>query len=297
MKDDTVDSLSQTRRAACLRNRLSRRSVVLVVLILVCHAMAAENAAIETKVLYSQDFAAVKGEKPPWPIRDNSGWAGSRVPMRVVDRGDPRHGRMLECEVSGFCQIILGKIPGLRKGVVYRVGMDVSSRGAQRPTILLRKMRSGYTVYLSSEDWMPTEGPCPWSQAAVAQATPSFGFWPVEVAAAGTYRFEVRRWPRELDAPIIGVPIADKAPDAYVNDQPVLGTLYPAAPRAVAAAKVRLKVAEVVREAAISPADVDRVFTVELPSGPTRIETQLLDAGGEPLCGAYYVYARQVKKP
>ena len=152
-------------------------------------------------------------------------------------------------------------------------------------------------VYLCSEDWMPTEGPCPWSQAAVAKGTPAFGFWPVEVAVAGTYRFELRRWPREVDAPIIGVPFVEKSPDAYLNDQPVFGTLYPAAPRAIAAAKARLKVGAVVREAAISPADVAKAFTVDLQPGPTRIETWLLDADGEPLCGAYYVYARQVKEP
>jgi len=72
--------------------------------------------------------------------------------MRVVDSGDARHGRMLECEVSGFCQIILGSMREIKKGTIYRVSADISSKGMQRPAVLLRKGRSGYTVYLSSEE-------------------------------------------------------------------------------------------------------------------------------------------------
>lgn len=113
---------------------------------------AGEQASLKTHTLFTQNFDSAKGEKPPWPIRDNSGWAGSRVPMRVVDSGDARHGRVLECEVSGFCQIILGSMRGIKKGTIYRVSADISSKGMLRPTVLLRKGRSGYTVYLSSEE-------------------------------------------------------------------------------------------------------------------------------------------------
>jgi hypothetical protein len=41
-------------------------------------------------------------------------------------------------------------------------------------------------------------------------------------------------------------------------------------------------------------ADDDRakVFSVELPEGDATIESQLLDAEGDVLSGAYYVYVR-----
>ena len=150
-------------------------------------------------------------------------------------------------------------------------------------------------VYLASEDWMPIEGPCPWSQGHVARGVPAFGYWPVRVAAAGTYRFEVRRWPREVDAPMAGIPRQADSWDAYLGDEPIRGTLYPAEPRAIPVAKIRLTVDGTVREATISPDETAGVFTVELESGPARIEAQLLDADGKAICGAYYVYARPVK--
>ena len=134
---------------------MSRLPAIALCLSVLPHSFA-ENAlaadGLETKVLYEQDFEGHTSTKPRLPIRDNSGWAGSTVPMRVVDSGDARYGKLLECEVSGFCQIMLGRIAGLRRGAVYRVAVDISSKGAQRPTILLRKARSGYTVYLSSQE-------------------------------------------------------------------------------------------------------------------------------------------------
>jgi arylsulfatase A-like enzyme len=150
-------------------------------------------------------------------------------------------------------------------------------------------------VYLCSEDWMPLEGPCPWSQGHVARGNLAFGYWPVRVSAAGRYRFEVRRWPRELDAPMAGVPRQGDSRDAYLGDELIRGTLYPAEPRAIPAAKIGLKVAGTVREAMILPEETAKVFTLELESGPARVEAQLLDADGKAIGGAYYVYARPVK--
>ncbi len=143
---------------------------------------------------------------------------------------------------------------------------------------------------LCSETWSPTQGGCPWSQGSVAAGTASLGFWPVRISQAGTYRIELRRWPREVEAPMSGVPSAVKAIDAYLNDKPVQGTLYPAAPRALPVAKARLKIGQTVQEAEVAPEDAGKVFTVALESGPVDIETWLLDEDGNPLCGAYFVY-------
>jgi hypothetical protein len=88
-------------------------------------------------VLYAQDFEQAQLGTPPYPVSDNSGWAGSTLPMAVADSGDPRHGRVLECRVSGYCQIVLGQT-AIQAGHLYRVGLDIGSRGAQTVTVILR---------------------------------------------------------------------------------------------------------------------------------------------------------------
>lgn len=159
----------------------------------------------------------------------------------------------------------------------------------QRPIIGAGPQRE---TYLCSEDWRPLEGYCAWSQAAVAKASPVTGEWLVEVARNGRYRFEVRRWPRELDVPITGKPTYTAEPDAWLNDEPIRGTLYRAEPEAVPVASIRLRVGREKHEAAVSETDRAKVFTVELPEGELSIEAQLLDAEGKVLSGAYYVYVR-----
>jgi len=148
-------------------------------------------------------------------------------------------------------------------------------------------------IRLSCEAWTPTRGPCPWSQAAVANGASALGFWPVEVSQPGTYLFEIRRWPREADGPLAGLPRVAKTVDAYLNDQPVEGTLYASKPRALPVARVRLKIGSQVQEAEVAAEDAAKIFTVALEAGPAEIETGLLEKSGEPLCGAYFVYVRR----
>ena len=113
-------------------------------------ALAALPAsAIYGQVLYRQDFERIRGELPR-AVRDNSGWAGTSVPMRVVDSGDPRYGRWLECEVSGFGQMILGHIGSIEAGKVYRVALDMASTGRLEAEVMLRLGGSPYTIYAKS---------------------------------------------------------------------------------------------------------------------------------------------------
>ena len=129
--------------------RVSRLLTTLL-LLLVWHA--APCTGHEAKVLFAQDFEGVAGETPPGPVRDNSGWAGSTVPLRVEDSGDPRYGKVLQGEVNGFAQLIIGAIPGIGKGRVYRISLDASTKGTQRPEIFLRMGRSPYRVYMTSTE-------------------------------------------------------------------------------------------------------------------------------------------------
>ncbi len=149
-------------------------------------------------------------------------------------------------------------------------------------------------VELCSEDWYTTQGNCPWNQGHVAGGAKAFGRWPVRFAAAGTYRVTLRRWPRELDAPLDGLPAVTKTVDAWLKGQPVRTTLYAATPRALPVAKAQLKLAANVQAIAVSPGDRAAVFTIEAPAGPADIETTFFDDAGAALCSAYYMEIRKL---
>lgn len=148
-------------------------------------------------------------------------------------------------------------------------------------------------VDLCGEDWFTTKGNCPWNQAAVANGAAAFGRWPVRFAEAGNYRIEVRRWPRELEAPIAGVPTFTKETDARLEGRPVGGTLYGGKPRALPVSRVELKIADQLKTADVSDAETVKVFTIVVNAGPADIETTLLDKSGKALCSAYYVTVRK----
>jgi hypothetical protein len=150
-------------------------------------------------------------------------------------------------------------------------------------------------VALCSEDWYSTGGECPWNQGRVARGDAVFGRWPVRFAEAGAYQFEVRRWPREADAPLAGVPTGEHVVDAQLDDQPVSGLLYhfSTGMRALPVVRVQLKVGASVQEAAVSGGDKCTTFTTKLNAGPGDIEAAFLDESGKSICSAYYVYARK----
>ncbi len=128
---------------------MRQASLSVAALILAVAVSAQDTQPLQTRVLFAQDFEEAPLGDPPPPLQDNSGWAGSTVPMAVVDSGDPRHGRVLECRVAGYCQIILGQI-SMQQGHLYRVTLDIASRGGQNVTLILRHDTSPYTVYVTS---------------------------------------------------------------------------------------------------------------------------------------------------
>ena len=149
-------------------------------------------------------------------------------------------------------------------------------------------------IELCAEDWYPTRGNCPWNQAAVAEGPAVFGRWPVRVARTGIYRIEVRRWPREADASLAGVPEDRKVPDAFLPDKPVTGLLYGGVPKALPVARVGLRFGPSVQEIAVDRKDTAAIFTVRAEAGPADIEATLLDEAGRALCSAFYVTVRRV---
>jgi hypothetical protein len=123
---------------------------------------------------------------------------------------------------------------------------------------------------LMSHDW---HSPDPaWSQEAVRSGSQANGFWAVEIERDGTYEFELRRWPEEVNVPINAAIPGGKA---------------------IAAASARLKIADVDVTRPV-PKDARAVaFQVRLQAGKARLQTWFTDDEGASR-GAYYVYAKRL---
>ena len=123
---------------------------------------------------------------------------------------------------------------------------------------------------LMSHDWHTPK--VPWNQGVIRSGMQANSFWAVEIERSGTYQFELRRWPEEVDAPI---------------NEAIPGG------KAIAATKARLKVADI-DETITVPAEAKAVtFQVRLKPGKTRLQTWLMDDKGTSR-GAYYVYAKRL---
>lgn len=144
-------------------------------------------------------------------------------------------------------------------------------------------------ICLNPYNWIKdASAPHSYHQRNVLEAVDGSGFWPVEIAKDGFYRFDVRRWPKELNHPICAALPANNESDITLLGKPVVIE----AGKAIPVVKVRLKVGKQELEKVISKTDVSAVFDLKLPKGNTEIETWLVDANGNEQ-NAYYTYIRK----
>jgi arylsulfatase len=137
------------------------------------------------------------------------------------------------------------------------------------------------TTFLTPADWQDVALD---QQKLVREALARAGGWGLEVTKAGTYRFEVRRWPREADAAMTAALPPFKCVDGGLP-----------AGKALPIAKVKLRVgnAEVSKE--VAPDAKAVTFEFPLSSGSTKAQGWFLDKDGHEICGAYYLYVSRVK--
>ncbi|RPH53844.1 MAG: arylsulfatase, partial [Lysobacterales bacterium] len=120
-------------------------------------------------------------------------------------------------------------------------------------------------------------------QYEVRTAPVKNGVWKIGVERAATYQFELRRWPVEADTEITaGLPPYEAVDGTYVEG------------KALPIAYARLKVAKFDQTVPVSATDKVISFTVNLPPGPTDLQTWFLDANRKLLTGAYYVYVTRL---
>jgi arylsulfatase A-like enzyme len=133
--------------------------------------------------------------------------------------------------------------------------------------------------FLTCMDWHDDkEADKVWNQRQIREAPVANGFWAVEILRAGKYRFELRRWPREVDLPI-------NSP--FSNGKPNQKETTPGA--AIPAVKARLMIGQTDQSKPIHPGDKYVEFVVQLPKGPMGMRTAFYDPDWNER-GAYYVY-------
>ena len=122
---------------------------------------------------------------------------------------------------------------------------------------------------LTGFDWHTTT---PWNQRAVRAGVVANGFWAVQIARDGAYEFTLRRWPAEVDAPIVAAIPGGKA---------------------IVATAARLKIGELDLTKPISQDAAAVTFQVKLKAGKTKLQTWLVDDASGQSRGAYYVDVRR----
>lgn len=137
---------------------------------------------------------------------------------------------------------------------------------------------------LTAHDWHTNNEPVPWHQRYIRAATESNGFWAVDVAKAGKYRIELRRWPRdEVDLPIHAALPDDPWVSENRLNRPGL---------AIKPVKARLTIGDIDETVAVKAADKAAVFEVNLEAGPAKLQTWFIDADGTER-GAYFCYVER----
>ena len=144
-------------------------------------------------------------------------------------------------------------------------------------------------VVLYSHDWHESKNPdgtpggTPWNHGHVRRGTPWIGFWTVDVAEAGDYIFELRRWPREAATPLTaGLPVLAAVP----GGRPSPGG------EALPLERAFIQLGEQKQEQPIQGEEEAIRFELELAAGPTRLTAGFRDKEWVEW-GAYYVYVKR----
>lgn len=143
-------------------------------------------------------------------------------------------------------------------------------------------------THLSLTGLTPPQGqPAEWSQAEAAEGCSINGIWPLLIASAGAYEFELRRWPREVNQPInafksLGshVPMVKFKKDG-VQINPV---------------KARVKIGSEMKTKVIDASKKAVSFIFDLVQGPADLQTWFIDADGSERT-AYWVYIQKIEAP
>ena len=154
------------------------------------------------------------------------------------------------------------------------------------------RLDSFLPVHIGSDHENPTLlSPTEWADSFLDQGTQirrgerRNGLWHVMVEKSGNYSFSLRRWAREVDAPMR----ADLPPhDGEDGDYPA-GVALPIV-------KARLMIGGRDLSIPVSSSDREANFNVALGEGRTTMQTWFYDDAGKEISGAYYVYVERLAR-
>lgn len=142
---------------------------------------------------------------------------------------------------------------------------------------------------LTCHDWITTSL-TPWNQAMVRSGmngAGNTGFWNVDITRAGTYEFELRRWPREIEEPITAaIDAGDRVPGVQA---------YRARPGvSLPVVSAEIEVCGQIQKLEIPQQDTTAVtFRLQLPPGKSQLHTRFMTADGT-IYGAYFCYVNRI---
>ena len=153
---------------------------------------------------------------------------------------------------------------------------DVNDMANEPQAVIIGSDREN-PMMLSACDWLDVFVD---QQVQVRRGVGKNSYWMLEVAEAGEYDFELRRWPRELDAPFTeGLP-------AMPGNKARWGVPGFAMP----VGEVRIQLGREVQRKSVNPDDTHATFTFQLEKGAIRLHTWLERAYRDPLSGSFFVY-------
>ena len=131
----------------------------------------------------------------------------------------------------------------------------------------------------------------PITQQAVRQARPVNPIWLLQVERPGRFRFEVRRWPREVTAGLCEALPATTDPEIEYIGHKAYRIDVPGVALDIARVELMLNQEKLTKEVTHGAQGVS--FDVDLPVGPVDVEAWFMGTGGKRM-GAYFVYAEQL---
>ncbi len=117
-------------------------------------------------------------------------------------------------------------------------------------------------------------------QGQIRRGDQKNGWWELEVAEAGEYEFELRRFPRESGLAIDAASPRTEIADGVFEE----GTALP-----IVSARLKIGLGQM-NSKRVKPGDNAVTFTAQLEPGRTRLYTWFDAENRRPLLGAYYVY-------
>jgi arylsulfatase A-like enzyme len=155
--------------------------------------------------------------------------------------------------------------------------------GFSKPVPMLLGMKGHNPVTLTSIDWWEVD--CD-NINFVSNGTggPRGGAWHVDVQSAGTYRFELRRWPFHSNKAF-----GSEGPRQTINGRPLTQPV-----KRMAVQSVVLAADGAEQSVATTPDSVSATLEVKLSKGRHVLQGWLRDGEGKDLCGAYYAQVTKV---